>query len=111
MSDFTQNDHDGIKYFSGTARYEKTINLNVQELSSSKTIWLDLGDVKDLAEVYINGKSAGIVWKTPFKVELTGLLKSGENKIEVEVVNRWVNRLIGDAQYDRTGKDAPLVYL
>ena len=98
LSDFTQNDNDGIKYFSGTARYEKTFNLNLQELSSSKTIWLDLGEVKDLAEVYVNGKSAGIVWKTPFKIELTGLLKSGENKIEIEVVNRWVNRLIGDAQ-------------
>ena len=59
---------------------------------------LDLGDVKNLAEVVVNGKSLGVVWKHPFRVELTDAVKSGENKLEIKVVNLWVNRLIGDAQ-------------
>jgi len=54
--------------------------------------------VKNLAEVVLNGKSLGIVWKTPFRVDLTGALKQGENKLEIRVTNLWVNRLIGDQQ-------------
>ncbi len=67
-------------------------------------LWLDLGDVKNLAEVIVNGKSLGIVWKKPFRVDVTGALKAGENKIEIKVTNLWVNRLIGDAQPGVTNK-------
>jgi hypothetical protein len=69
--------------------------------SSGKGIYeIDLGEVKNLAEVIINGKSQGIVWKKPFKVELKDALKNGENTIEIKVTNLWVNRLIGDQQPD-----------
>ena len=67
-------------------------------------MWLDLGDVKNLAEVIVNGKSLGIVWKKPFRVDVTSALKPGENKVEIKVTNLWVNRLIGDAQPGVTNK-------
>ena len=61
-------------------------------------LWLDLGDVKNLAEVTVNGKALGIVWKTPFRVDVTSALKPGANTLEIKVTNLWVNRLIGDQQ-------------
>jgi hypothetical protein len=67
---------------------------------SGARLWLDLGSVKNLAEVTVNGKAPGIVWKAPFRVDVTNSLKSGDNALEVRVTNLWVNRLIGDAQPD-----------
>jgi hypothetical protein len=67
-------------------------------LNDKSKIWLDLGEVKNLAEVLVNGKSLGVIWKRPFRVELTKALKNGENKLEIRVTDLWVNRLIGDAQ-------------
>jgi hypothetical protein len=67
-------------------------------------IWLDLGDVKNLAEVSVNGTSLGILWKRPFRVDVTGALKPGANQIEVKVTNLWVNRMIGDRQPDASTK-------
>ncbi|MDZ7783903.1 MAG: hypothetical protein U5K56_13540 [Halioglobus sp.] len=59
---------------------------------------LDLGDVRELAQVTVNGQSLGVLWKPPFRVEVTAALRAGANRIVVEVTNLWVNRLIGDAQ-------------
>ena len=61
-------------------------------------MWLDLGEVKNLAEVVVNGQSLGIVWKTPFRVDITEAMKPGANAVEIKVTNLWVNRLIGDQQ-------------
>ena len=63
-----------------------------------------LGVVKNLAEVIVNGKSLGILWKTPFKIDISSAAKTGENKLEIKVTNLWVNRLIGDQQPDMTNK-------
>ncbi len=63
-------------------------------------VWLDLGDVKNLAEVTVNGKSLGVVWHAPYRVNITTALKSGRNELSVKVTNAWVNRLIGDEQPD-----------
>ena len=60
----------------------------------------DLGDVKDLAEVIVNGKSLGIVWEKPFQLDVTRAMKPGVNTIVIKVTNLWVNRLIGDQQPD-----------
>ena len=57
---------------------------------------LDLGDVRELAEVFVNGKSAGVLWKTPFRADITALVKPGVNKLKIEVMNLWINRLSGD---------------
>lgn len=101
---FTENAIPGIKYFSGTAVYEKSIRVAAADLAGARNIVLDLGVVKNIAEVFVNGKSAGIVWKQPFRVNVGGSLKAGENKIAIRVTNLWVNRLIGDAQPGVTQK-------
>ena len=67
-------------------------------------LWLDLGDVKNLAQVLVNGKQLGIIWKTPFRVDVTDAMKPGVNSVEVKVTNLWVNRLIGDQQPNVTRK-------
>jgi len=101
---YTENADPGIKYFSGTATYTKTITTDKSWFASGAELWLDLGDVKNLAEVLVNGKSLGIVWKQPFRINVTGALKPGNNKLEIKVTNLWVNRLIGDAQPGVTNK-------
>ena len=60
-------------------------------------MFLDLGNVRELAEVRVNGKSCGITWSPPFRVDITAAVKPGANKLEVDVVNFWPNRIIGDA--------------
>ncbi len=96
LKSFTASNEPGIKYFSGTATYVNSIE--VITITKGEKTMLDLGDVKNLAEVSINGKSAGIIWKKPFEVDITPFLTKGKNTIEIKVVNSWVNRLVGDAQ-------------
>ncbi|NEW81602.1 MAG: glycoside hydrolase [Mariniphaga sp.] len=98
LTSWSENTDPGVKYFSGTGNYTKTIQAPADWFKEGSQIWLDLGSVKNLAEVVINGKSSGIVWKTPFRVNVTASLKQGENMVEVKVTNLWVNRLIGDQQ-------------
>jgi len=93
---FPDSKDNGIKYFSGTATYTKTINLPEEYVHSP--IMLDLGMLHDNARVFINGRDCGILWKAPFRVNATGIMKAGANDIRIEVTNRWVNRLIGDEE-------------
>ena len=88
-----ENADPGIKYFSGTASYNTTFNS-----PSAGPGYIDLGDAKNVAEVFLNGKSQGIVWKKPFSVTFKDALQKGNNTLEIRVTNLWVNRLIGDAQ-------------
>jgi hypothetical protein len=85
----------GIKYYSGTAIYEKTFDLPDTSLENKK-IFLDLGDMCELAEVHLNGKNLGIAWTPPFRVDITGTVKPTGNQLEIQVVNFWPNRIIGD---------------
>ena len=89
----------GIKYFSGTAVYRKTINIPAERFGENRSILLDLGSVKEIAEVRLNGQDLGILWKSPFRVDITKVAKTGDNDLEVRVTNLWPNRLIGDEQY------------
>jgi hypothetical protein len=84
----------GIKYYSGTAIYRK--NFDTPASMGKESVKLDLGNVRELAEVKVNGQSCGIVWAPPFQVDVTRALKPGTNQLEVEVVNFWPNRIIGD---------------
>jgi hypothetical protein len=86
-----------VKYFSGIASYSKTFKLPRKPLSGTP-LWLDLGEVGEIAEVLVNGKVVGAVWHKPYRVDISGSAKRGENKLEVRVANLWVNRMIGDAQ-------------
>lgn len=104
LTSWSDNADTGIKYFSGTGNYTKTIQAPADWFDPGAQLVLDLGDVKNLAEVIVNGKSLGIVWKKPFRVDVTGALKPGNNTLEFRVTNLWVNRLIGDQQPNITKK-------
>lgn len=98
LSAWNESDDTNIKYFSGSGTYTKTINVPASWISGEGSIWLDLGEVENLAEVSVNGKSLGIVWKKPFRINISPALREGDNEIQIKVVNLWVNRLIGDVQ-------------
>ncbi len=93
-----------MKYFSGTATCTKTVDAPADWFASSARLWLDLGDVKNIAEASVNGRPVGAAWKTPFRVDVTPALKAGANTLEIKVVNLWVSRLIGDQQEGVTPK-------
>ena len=88
----------GTRYFSGTAVYTSTFDLPPKALSRGAKLMLELGDVRELADVSVNGKPLGTVWTPPFRVDATGAVHPGRNVLSVKVANLWVNRLIGDAQ-------------
>jgi len=79
-------------------------------LVGNASLHLDLGDVKDIVRVRINGKDAGTVWKPPYRLDVTGLVTDGGNKMEIDVVNTWFNRLIGDAQPGGVNKVSSTTY-
>jgi hypothetical protein len=94
----------GVKFFSGTGTYTNTIQARPEWFKNHAHLWLDLGDVKNLAEVNVNGKPLGIVWHAPYRVDATAALRPGANQITIKVTNAWVNRLIGDQQPDAVQK-------
>ncbi|MGV8096849.1 MAG: glycosyl hydrolase [Mangrovibacterium sp.] len=96
---WSEHNDSGVKYFSGTAIYKTQIDISPDILSKNYKNILDLGDVQVIAEVSVNGKLQGVLWKKPYSVDITNSLSPGINKIEVCVTNLWVNRLIGDQQY------------
>lgn len=98
LASWTENSDPGVKYFSGVATYTRTVQASTAWFKRGAEIWLDLGDVKDIAEVAVNGKPVAAAWRKPFRVHLTGALKAGANALEVKVANVWVNRMIGDQQ-------------
>ena len=102
LGSWSEHADPGIRYFSGTATYVNTFK--APEIKKDDRIVLDLGEVKNLAEVIVNGKNLGILWKTPFKTDITDAVKEGANALEIRVTNLWVNRLIGDAQPGVTEK-------
>lgn len=93
---WTANADDGVKYFSGTAVYTKTVRVPRGWFRPGERILLDLGVVKDVAEVSLNGVALGVLWKPPLRVDVTGALKPGANRLEIKVTNEWTNRIVGD---------------
>jgi hypothetical protein len=98
LSSWTASANSGVKYFSGAGTYTTTIQVEAEWLKPGASLWLDLGDVKYLADVTVNEVPLGVVWHAPYRIDVTKALKPGENQITVKVVNSWVNRLIGDQQ-------------
>lgn len=96
LGDWSQSKNDSIKYYSGTATYHKTIMMNA--VNPGEHVLLDLGSVTAIAKVNVNGIALGGAWIAPYKVDITRALKSGQNTLEISVVNTWVNRMIGDAR-------------
>jgi alpha-L-rhamnosidase len=94
----------GVKYFSGSGTYTKTIHVPEDLFKKNARLWIDLGSVKNLADVTVNGKDLGTVWHAPYRVDATAALKPGDNEVTIKVTNAWVNRLIGDQQPNVTTK-------
>ena len=88
----------GVRYFSGTATYRRTLDIPAEWLGQGRELHLDLGRVQVIAEVRLNGQKLGIVWKAPYRVNVTSAARPGKNELEIEVTNLWPNRLIGDEQ-------------
>jgi hypothetical protein len=98
LASWSESADPGVKYFSGTGTYVRTVDAPAAWFRGGARVWLDLGGVKNLAEVVVNGQSLGVVWKKPFRVDVTGALTPGANSLEIKVTDLWVNRLIGDQQ-------------
>ncbi len=120
LTSWTKRPEDGIRFYSGTAVYRQTFDLPSSLRSSEHAIILDLGEVRQLAQVRLNGRDLGVLWTFPFRVDITKAVKAEENELEIEVVNFWPNRIIGDhslpeeKRYTRTNitkltRDTPLV--
>jgi len=93
LQDWTEHEIRGIKYYSGIATYIKSFT--IEDLDDAK-YFIDLGVVNDIARVKLNGIDVGVIWCAPWKIDISEALKEGNNELEIEVANRWVNRLLGD---------------
>jgi hypothetical protein len=99
LEDWTKKSDEGIKYYSGIANYHNTIAIPEKIAGDKKSdIFLYLGEVYNLARVWVNRKDMGVVWTAPYQVKITDAIVSGDNRIDIEVANLWPNRLIGDEQ-------------
>ena len=96
LEDWTRHHDPGIRYYSGTATYSKSMPMDA--FSRDRRVYLDLGTVHHLATVAVNGKQLGVVWTAPWRIEIGSALVAGDNRIEIAVTNVWANRLIGDEQ-------------
>ncbi|MEO6149052.1 MAG: glycosylhydrolase-like jelly roll fold domain-containing protein, partial [Mucilaginibacter sp.] len=95
LIDWSTSADERIKSYSGTAVYRTTFNAADYK---GEAVYLNLGKVAVMAKVKLNGKDMGPVWTAPYRVNITSALKKGANVLEIEVVNTWINRLIGDAK-------------
>jgi hypothetical protein len=98
LADWSRHNDQRICFYSGSATYSKSFNLSSSQLPQSTPVFLDLGKVEVIARVKVNGQNCGIAWKPPYRVNITQAVQEGENRLEIEVVNTWVNRMIGDEQ-------------
>lgn len=95
LQDLSKSANDSIKYFSGNMLYTTTFNFD-RPLSKGEKVYLDLGEVNKLAKVWINEQYVGGAWTMPYSVDISSALKQGKNTLRIDVVNTWVNRMIGD---------------
>lgn len=103
LDNLSTNANDSIRYFSGTATYTTTVNLD--RAGRGEHMFMAFDNVGTMAKVYINGKYAGGVWTTPYKLDVTDFVKDGRNDVRVEVVNTWVNRIVGDMNLPENQRD------
>jgi hypothetical protein len=112
LEDWSTRQEDGVRYYSGTATYRKTFDVPVtadRVVKKPARLWLDLGKVFNIARVRLNGRDLGVVWCDPWCVEITDAVRKSGNKLEIDVANLWLNRLIGDefqppdAEYGKDG--------
>jgi hypothetical protein len=97
---WNEHGNEGIRYFSGSAVYRKSFQLDATQARG--LVRLQLGQVECMAHVSVNGKAVGVLWTDPWSIDLSGRVQAGRNDLEVEVINTWTNRLIGDAGLPET---------
>lgn len=103
LDNLSDNANDSIRYFSGTAIYTTTVNLD--RAGRGEHMFMAFDNVGTMAKVYINGKYAGGVWTAPYRLDVTDFVKNGRNDVKVEVVNTWVNRIVGDMNLPENQRD------
>jgi hypothetical protein len=104
LYDWTKSKEKGIRFYSGIAVYNKVFDLPDNSGSKNNSeFFLDLGTVKNLAKVKLNGRDLGILWTSPWQVNVTDILKRKGNRLDIEVANLWINRLIGDESFPWDG--------
>jgi hypothetical protein len=99
LMSWTDSDQEGIRYFSGIATYNKEFDIRQDYINDELVILLDLGKVREVAEVYLNGENLQILWKPPYKLDVSRAIKPGKNSLRIEVANTWSNRLTGDGRH------------
>lgn len=107
LASWSEGTLECVKYFSGTVTCARNFVAGADWLAAGHHVWIDIGDVKNLAEVVLNGKSMGVAWHAPYLVDLSSSLRSGDNELVIKVTNAWVNRQIGDQQ---PGVTAPYTF-
>lgn len=103
LESLSHNADDGIRHFSGTATYQRTIDVPASALGRGRRLYLDLGRVEVLSGVTVNGKDLGVAWKEPYRVDITDAVHAGPNSISLAVTNLWANRMIADAALPEEG--------
>lgn len=106
LDNLSDNANDSIRYFSGTATYTTSVNLDRAE--RGERMFMAFDNVGTMAKVYINGKYAGGVWTAPYRLDVTDFVKNGNNDVKVEVVNTWVNRIVGDMNLPESERETYL---
>jgi hypothetical protein len=115
LVDWMSHQNDGIKHYSGTVHYHLNFTLSEEDIANKQPIYLNLGEVQQIAEVSVNGQKLATLWKPPFAVDISQAVQAGDNKLQVDVTNTWVNRLIGDealpdnSGYKMTGDTVPWI--
>ncbi len=94
LTDWLKRPEEQIRNYSGSAFYTKEFDMPA--FTSGQHIYMELGEVSSLAQVHLNGTDIGVVWTSPWRIEVTSAIKTGNNKLEIEVVNTWINRLLAD---------------
>jgi hypothetical protein len=103
LRSWTESENEGIRFFSGIATYRKTIEVP-ESLARLDRLFLELGDLAEIAEITLNGKRLGLAWLPPYRIEVSGEVHAGTNQLEIRVANLWANRLNGDSLRPETDR-------
>jgi hypothetical protein len=95
LASWSESQEEGIRHFSGTATYSNAFEVPSQ-FPEHAHVHIELGEVRETARISLNGKEVGVLWKTPFSLDITSAILPGTNTLSVQVTNLWPNRLIGD---------------
>jgi hypothetical protein len=103
LQSWTESDDEGIRFFSGIATYRKSFPLP-ESLAQRKRLFLELGDLREIAAVTLNDQRLGLAWLPPYRIEISGAVHAGTNRLEILVANLWANRLNGDSLLPETDR-------